>query len=129
LAQARAPSDSRNPRSRSQQVRMSDTLSNTTDANFETDVISSSTPVIVDFWATWCAPCKAMVPHLEKIQEDLSGRVKIVKLNVEENQAVPTKYKVLKLPTLLKFQGGKVVDSMVGNPGPRKLREFIEKGL
>jgi thioredoxin 1 len=108
---------------------MSDTLSNTTDANFETDVISSSTPVIVDFWATWCAPCKAMVPHLQKIQEDLSGRVKIVKLNVEENTGVPTKYKVIKLPTLLKFQGGQVVDTMLGNPGPRKLREFIENGL
>jgi thioredoxin 1 len=108
---------------------MSDTLSNTTDANFETDVLTSSTPVIVDFWATWCAPCKAMVPHLQKIQEELSGRVKIVKLNVEENQGVPTKYKVIKLPTLLKFQNGKVVDTMLGNPGPRKLREFIEKGI
>jgi thioredoxin 1 len=108
---------------------MSDTLNSTNDANFETDVIGSSTPVIVDFWATWCAPCKAMVPHLQKIQEDLSGRVKIVKFNVEENQKVPTKYKVLKLPTLLKFQNGQVVDTMVGNPGPRKLREFIEKGV
>jgi thioredoxin 1 len=108
---------------------MSDTLSTTTDTNFETDVLNSSTPVIVDFWATWCAPCKAMVPHLQKIQEDLSGRVKIVKLNVEENQGIPTKYKVIKLPTLLKFQNGKVVDTMLGNPGPRKLREFIEKGI
>jgi thioredoxin 1 len=108
---------------------MSDTLNSTTDANFDTDVLNASTPVIVDFWATWCGPCKAMVPHLQKIQDDLGGRVKIVKLNVEENQGVPTKYKVLKLPTLLKFQGGKVVDTLAGNPGPRKLREFIEKGL
>jgi thioredoxin 1 len=108
---------------------MSETLSTTSDGNFETDVMTSSTPVIVDFWATWCAPCKAMVPHLQKIQEDLSGRVKIVKLNVEENQGIPTKYKVIKLPTLLKFQNGKVVDTMLGNPGPRKLREFIEKGI
>lgn len=108
---------------------MADTLSSTSDANFESDVLGASTPVIVDFWATWCAPCKAMVPHLEKIQDDLAGKVKIVKINVEENQATPTRYKVLKLPTLLKFSGGKVVDTMVGNPGPRKLREFIEKGV
>ena len=108
---------------------MSETLITTTDAKFETDVIAASTPVVVDFWATYCQPCKAMVPHLEKIQDDNSGRVKIIKLNVEENQAVATKYKVLKLPTLLKFQGGKVVDTLVGNPGPRKLREFVEKGL
>lgn len=108
---------------------MSDTLSITTDANFDTDVLAASTPVIVDFWATYCQPCKAMVPHLEKIQDDNAGRLKIVKLNVEENQAVATKYKVLKLPTLLKFQGGKVVDTLAGNPGPRKLREFIEKGI
>lgn len=108
---------------------MAGNLSTTTDANFQTDVLDASTPVIVDFWATYCAPCKAMEPHLQKIQEDLTGRVKIVKFNVEESQGVPTKYKVLKLPTLLKFQGGKVVDTMVGNPGPRKLREFVEKGL
>jgi thioredoxin 1 len=108
---------------------MADTLSSTTDANFDSDVLASSTPVVVDFWATWCQPCKAMVPHLQKIQDDFSGRVKIVKLNVEENQAVATRYKVLKLPTLLKFQSGQVVDQIVGNPGPRKLREFVEKGL
>jgi thioredoxin 1 len=108
---------------------MSDSISTTSDAGFAADVLQSSTPVIVDFWATWCAPCKAMVPHLEKIQDDLSGQIKIVKLNVEENQATPTQFKVLKLPTLLKFKDGQLVDTMVGNPGPRKLREFIAKGL
>ena len=108
---------------------MADTLATTSDDAFATDVINSSTPVIVDFWATWCAPCKAMVPHLQKIQDDLAGKVKIVKINIEENQSTPTKYKVLKLPTLLKFKDGQVVDTMVGNPGPRKLRKFIESGL
>lgn len=106
---------------------MADTLHQTSDANFETEVLQASTPVLVDFWATWCAPCKAMVPHLQKIQDELDGKVKIVKLNVEENQATPTRYKVLKLPTLLMFKGGEVVDQIVGNPGPRKLREFINK--
>ncbi len=108
---------------------MADTLHHTTDANFANDVLESATPVVVDFWATWCGPCKAMVPHLEKIQDDHSGKVKIIKLNVEENQAVATKYKVLKLPTLLVFKGGQVVDQIVGNPGPSKLRAFVEKSL
>ena len=108
---------------------MPDTLNSTSDAAFEADVLNSSTPVIVDFWATWCGPCKAMVPHLQKIQDEFAGRVKIVKFNVEENQAIPTKYAVLKLPTLLKFENGQMVDKIVGNPGPRKLRKFIEKGL
>ncbi|PRP89978.1 Thioredoxin C-2 [Enhygromyxa salina] len=108
---------------------MSNSLNITNDGSFDADVINSSTPVVVDFWATWCAPCKAMVPHLQKIQDELDGKVKIVKLNVEENQATATRYKVLKLPTLLKFQGGELVDTMVGNPGPRKLRAFIEKGI
>lgn len=108
---------------------MADTLHHTTDANFDSDVLQSATPVVVDFWATYCQPCKAMVPHLEKIQDDLTGKVKIIKLNVEENQAVATKYKVLKLPTLLMFKGGKVVDQIVGNPGPSKLRAFVEKSI
>jgi thioredoxin 1 len=108
---------------------MADTISSTNDANFDSDVLQASMPVVVDFWATWCGPCKAMVPHLEKIQDDFSDRVKIVKLNIEENQAVPTRYKVLKLPTLLLFKGGQVVDQIVGNPGPRKLREFVEKAV
>jgi len=108
---------------------MPDSLNSTTDADFQNDVLSSSTPVVVDFWATWCAPCRAMVPHLQKIQDELGNQVKIVKLNIEENQTTPTKFKVLKLPTLLKFKDGQVVDTMIGNPGPRKLREFINKGL
>jgi thioredoxin 1 len=108
---------------------MADTLRSTNDANFDADVLKASTPVVVDFWATYCQPCKAMVPHLQKIQDDFSDRVKIVQINIEENQAIPTRYKILKLPTLLLFKNGKVVDQIVGNPGPRKLREFVEKSV
>lgn len=108
---------------------MSDTLHQTSDAAFAADVLQSSTPVLVDFWATWCAPCKAMVPHLQRIQDDLGDQVKIVKLNVESNPTVAADYKVLKLPTLLLFKNGEVVDTMVGNPGPRKLRDFVTNSL
>ena len=108
---------------------MADTLRSTNDANFDADVLKAATPVVVDFWATYCQPCKAMVPHLQKIQDDFSDRVKIVQLNIEENQAIPTRYKILKLPTLLIFKNGQVVDQLSGNPGPRKLREFVEKAV
>ncbi len=108
---------------------MPDSLSTTSDASFDTDVLGASQPVFVDFWATWCAPCKAMVPHLQKMQDELGEQVKIIKLNVEENQNTATKYKVLKLPTILRFEGGQVVDQMVGNPGPRKLRDFLSKKM
>ena len=104
---------------------MSDKLTDTSDAKFGDDVLSASTPVLVDFWATWCGPCKAMAPHLENLADEQSGKLKIVKLNVDENQATARQYNVRSLPTLLVFKGGEVVDQIVGNPGPAKLREFV----
>lgn len=104
---------------------MSENLTATTDATFDGDVLAADTPVLVDFWATWCGPCKAMNPHLENIADEQSGKIKIVKLNVDENQATARKYGVRSLPTLLVFKGGEVVDQMAGNPGPAKLRDFV----
>ena len=106
---------------------MSDVLTDTSDASFDGDVLQHDTPVLVDFWATWCGPCKALAPHLENLAEEHAGKVKIVKLNVEKNPGTATKYGVRALPTLLMFKGGEVVDKMMGNPGPKKLRDFVEK--
>ncbi len=104
---------------------MSDKLHATTDDSFQSDVLSSDTPVLVDFWATWCGPCKAMAPHLETLADELTGKIKIVKVNVDENQATGRKYGIRSLPTLVVFKGGEVVDTLNGNPGPAKLREFV----
>ncbi len=106
---------------------MSQSLHESNDASFAADVLQSSTPVLVDFWATWCAPCKAMVPHLEQLADELGDGMKIIKVNVEASPDTAAKFKVLKLPTLLMFKDGAVVDQVIGNPGPRKLKEFCQK--
>jgi thioredoxin 1 len=91
------------------------------------DLLNGEIPVLVDFWASWCNPCRAIVPHLEKLQEDLQDKVKLVKINIEENQAITIRYKIQSLPTLILFKNGEVADQMVGNPGFSKLRDFVEK--
>jgi thioredoxin 1 len=88
------------------------------DANFDKDVLGASEPVVVDFWAEWCGPCKMIGPHLEEISADLGGKVKIVKLNVDENQQTAIRYGVRSIPTLIMFKGGQPVDMKVG-AGPK----------
>ncbi len=101
-------------------------LSDTTDANFTSDVIESDTPVVVDLWAEWCGPCKAMTPLLEAVATELEGQVKVVKLDIQSNPQTPAKFGVTGIPTLLVFKGGELVDRMVGNPGTKgKLKDFI----
>ena len=77
-----------------------------TDANFATDVLGAAEPVVVDFWAEWCGPCKMIAPHLEEISKDLGGKVKIVKLNIDENQQTTIRYGVRSIPTLMIFRDG-----------------------
>ena len=84
------------------------------DADFDKEVLQSSTPVLVDFWAPWCGPCKAMLPVIEELEKVYEGKVKIAKMNVDENTDVPGKFNVMSIPTFVIFKGGKMVSQFVG---------------
>lgn len=107
----------------------SDKVLEFTDANFATDVLQASEPILVDFWATWCAPCKALTPVIEELAAEFDGKVKIGKVNVDENPETPGKYGVRGIPTLILFKDGKVVDQLVGAVPKSQLQELINKGL
>jgi thioredoxin 1 len=107
----------------------SDKVIQLSDDSFEDDVIKSTTPVLVDFWASWCAPCKAISPVVDALADDYDGKVKIGKLNVDENPATPGKYGVRGIPTLILFKDGKVVDQVVGAVPKNQLDGLIKKAL
>ncbi|TPV95627.1 MAG: thioredoxin [Myxococcales bacterium FL481] len=108
----------------------SDKITNTSDGTFQTDVLDSQVPVLVDFWATWCGPCRALAPHLDAIADELDGRVRIVKLDIDSNSATAMNYNVRSVPTLLMIKGGSVAGQLVGNPGSKaKIKEFVESHL
>jgi thioredoxin 1 len=85
-----------------------------TDASFDTDVMQADVPVLIDFWAPWCGPCKAIAPVLDELAKDYAGRLKIVKMNVDDNQNTPSKFGVRSIPNLLLFKGGQVKEQIVG---------------
>jgi thioredoxin 1 len=91
-----------------------DNTLNFTDSAFDQDVINSDTPVLVDFWAPWCGPCKALGPTVDAVATELAGKVKVGKLNTDENQQTAMRFGIRSIPTLLVFKGGKVVDQRVG---------------
>lgn len=96
-----------------------------TEQNFQTEVLQSPVPVLVDFWAEWCGPCKAVAPSLEELATEYSGRLKVVKLDVDENQEVSIQYDVRSIPTLILFKGGKVMERLVGAyPKPMILKKI-----
>ena len=98
---------------------------NVTDANFEEEVINSSVPVLVDFWAEWCGPCKQIAPALEELSKEMDGKLKIVKVNVDENQQVPTKYRIQAIPTLMLFNKGELVDRKMGALAKSKIESWV----
>lgn len=100
-----------------------------TDENFDAEVLQSSTPVLVDFWATWCAPCKAIAPVLSQLADDYADKVKIGKVNVDENPATPGQYGVRGIPTLILFKDGQIVDQLVGAVPKNQLESLLQKAL
>jgi thioredoxin len=99
-----------------------------TDANFQSEVISSDTPVLVDFWAPWCGPCKMIAPTIEELANDYGGKVKIGKLNTDENPNVASEYNISAIPTVMLFKGGQMVDKVMGvNPKDRFVKWIDSK--
>src|SRR6188474_3977516 len=96
-----------------------------TDASFEQEVLKSDTPVLVDFWAEWCGPCRMIGPSLEDIAKEMDGKLKVVKVNIDENPATPSRYNVRSIPTLLLFKNGQVAATKIGAEPKQKLVSWI----
>lgn len=97
--------------------------------NWETEITNSDLPVVVDFWAEWCAPCRMMAPILEEVKREYQGKIKVGKLNVDENSTIAGQYRIMGIPTLLFFRSGKIVDKVVGIVSRKTLDDKIEKLL
>ena len=100
-----------------------------TDASFEKEVINSDLPVLVDCWAPWCGPCKMVGPIIDKLADEYAGKIKIVKLNVDENNATSAKYKISSIPTMMMIKDGKVVDGIIGAQPENAIREKLENWI
>jgi thioredoxin 1 len=100
-----------------------------TDGNFDVDVLKAATPVLVDFWAEWCGPCRAMEPSINALAGDYAGKVSVGKLNVDDNPSVTMRYMVRGIPTVILFKGGEIVDQLVGLVDKGTLKQMVDKHL
>ncbi len=108
---------------------MSDNIHHVTDDTFESEVLQSQSPVLVDYWAEWCGPCKAIAPTLEEVAKEYSGKLKIAKVNVDENQEIPRKYGIRGIPTLMLFKNGNIEATKVGALSKSQLTAFLDSNI
>ena len=108
---------------------MSDKICHVTDDNFDMEVLQSATPVLVDYWAEWCGPCKMIAPFLDDIANEYDGRLKVVKLNIDDNPSTPPRYGIRGIPTLMIFKAGEVEATKVGAASKSQLTAFIDQVL
>jgi len=104
-------------------------ITEVTDDNFETEILKSDTPALVDFWAVWCGPCRQIAPTVEALAAEYKGQLKVGKMNVDDHQQVPQRYGIRSIPTLLVFKGGQVVDQIIGAVPRSKLEAAVKKHL
>jgi thioredoxin 1 len=107
----------------------SENITTITDSNFDSEVLKSSQPVLIDFWATWCGPCRAIAPVVEQLAKEYAGKLKVGKVDIDQHPKTPTTYEVRSIPTLLLFKDGKVVGQIVGAVARPKIEELIKKAL
>ena len=107
----------------------SDELMTITDENFQTEVLASKEPVLVDFWAAWCGPCKAIGPAVEELAREYKGKVKVGKMDIDAQQGVPQKYGIMSIPTLILFKNGQVADQIVGAVPKTKIDQMLKRAV
>jgi len=102
---------------------------NVTDSSFEEEVLKSDLPVVVDFWAEWCGPCRMLTPIIEEISKELQGKIKIFKMNIDENPNIPSEYGIRSIPTMMLFKNGEQIDTSIGVKPKNSLVEWINKHI